>query len=274
MDDSTPDRLRTPAYTGANRCYPCTAVNVALVGLVAAAVAGVSVPLSAAVAGLGLAAVWLRGYVVPGTPRLTRRYLPDRLLAAFGKSPLRRGGFAPPNGSVPEAGDPTDSLAALGALDPDDASLTAAFEASWSATAARLAGDETAIRTAAAEALDAEPNRIDSAVAATGGVTLTLDDEWVGDWPSRTALVADLAAELVLSGDAWTDLDRVTRADLTARLRGLATACPVCGGDTTVSDDTVESCCRSAAVVAVTCDGCGDRLAEFERSVAAFTPGS
>jgi len=32
-----------------------------------------------------LAAIWLRGYLVPGTPELTKRYLPGRALRLFGK---------------------------------------------------------------------------------------------------------------------------------------------------------------------------------------------
>ena len=38
---------------------------------------------AALLAALGL--IYLRGYLVPGTPTLTRRYLPESVLAAFGK---------------------------------------------------------------------------------------------------------------------------------------------------------------------------------------------
>ncbi|WP_251342139.1 hypothetical protein [Haloplanus halophilus] len=274
MTGSLVDRLREPAYIGENRCYPCTAINVALVGAAAALIGAVALPAGVAVACGGLAVIGFRGYVVPGTPRLTRRYLPDRLLAAFGKSRPRRGGFAVPNGSVSATDDPTEMLVELGVLaHPDEPSLSASFRASWSTAAGRLAGDDAAVREAAAEALSVAPERV-AVDDADGGVTLAVDGEWAGDWPSRTALVADVAAELTLDGDAWADLDRVVRADLTARIRGLAATCPVCGSETTASDDTVESCCRSADVVAVTCTGCGDRLAEFERSPAAFAPGA
>jgi hypothetical protein len=271
------DRLRNPAYTGRNRCYPCTALNVALVGTAAALAGTVAVPAGVAVACVGLAAVWLRGYVVPGTPRLTQQYLPDRLLALFGKQPSRRGGFEVSDGATPGGDDPTEVLATLGVLadaDADDPALSAGFVASWSTAAGRFAGGDGVTREAAAEVLSVAPDRVGVTSGETGGTVLTLDGEWVGNWPSRTALVADLAAELTLAGDAWAALDRAQRADLTARVRGLAAECPVCGGKTAVSDDTVESCCRSVAVVAVTCQGCGDRLAEFERSPAPFSPGA
>lgn len=80
-------RLRRPEYTGENRCLPCTVLNVAL-GVIAAAVVnrrdrrGAAVTLIAAIG-----VIYLRGYLVPGTPTLTQRYLPDEVLAAFGKQP-------------------------------------------------------------------------------------------------------------------------------------------------------------------------------------------
>lgn len=268
-------RLREPAYTGRNRCYPCTVLNVTVIGVVAVGVGTVAAPTAIAVAGIGLAAVWLRGYVVPGTPRLTRRYLPDRLLALFGKSRFRRGGFAVSSGAVSDTAEPTELLATLGVLaDANEPSLDMSFEDSWSATAGRLAEDEKMFREAAAEVLSVPSESVEIAVEETGGVALTSDGDWVGSWPSRTALVGDFATELTLAGEAWTDFDRVKRADLMARIRGLATECPVCGAETGVSDDTVESCCRSADVVAVTCQECGDRLAEFEQSPASFEPGA
>ena len=72
----TANDLRRPAHTGENRCWPCTTVNVAAVAVVAAAVAVVGSPaIGGAVALGGLALVWLRGYVVPGTPRFAPRHV-------------------------------------------------------------------------------------------------------------------------------------------------------------------------------------------------------
>ena len=80
-------RLRNPAYTGANRCIPCTGVNLGLTAGAALAAGVVSAPLGLAVAAAGVTATALRGYVVPGTPALTKRYLPDSVLAWFDKAP-------------------------------------------------------------------------------------------------------------------------------------------------------------------------------------------
>lgn len=125
---------------------------------------------------------------------------------------------------------------------------------------------------ALAETLSVAPEDVGIGTSGGRGVAVTVDGEWVGEWPSRTALVADAATERVLSDSAWTDLSRPDRADLAARIRGLAGHCPVCGECTRVSGETVESCCREADVVAVTCPTCG-RLAEFEQSPAAFAAG-
>jgi len=66
--------LRRPEYTGSDRCWPCTVVNVVLVAAGAAAAALAGWPGVGAGLGIaGLALVWLRGYVVPGTPRFAPR---------------------------------------------------------------------------------------------------------------------------------------------------------------------------------------------------------
>jgi hypothetical protein len=258
-------RLRQPAYTGENRCSPCTVVNLVLVALTAVAV-GLVLPLAGvAVSLLGLLAIWLRGYVVPGTPELTRRYLPGRVLAAFGKSPTT---------SDPPEGDPVEKLVALGVLEDDEPTLTPAFERRWHETAAGIDADPDRLQATAAEVLSVDADAVGVDHPAEGGVALTVDGGWMGSWPSRGALVADLATERLLADRGFAELDRLDRTDLAARIRGLATRCPVCSSPTDVTDDTVESCCGSTAVVAVTCVGCDVRLAEFDPSPAAFTPGS
>jgi hypothetical protein len=266
MDHSGPvGRLRDPVYTGSNRCWPCTAVNLALVAIVAAALSTLAPVVGFGVAALGIVTIWLRGYVIPGTPTLTRRYLPGWVLARFGKVP---------RGTSPPDGDPTEQLSTLGVLDKEAVQLRPAFRDSWGETAAALSTRDRVLRRAVGEVLAVPPADVRiEAVRDTSGVEVTVAGSWVGQWPSRTALVADMATELTLSETAWTGFDRPRRADLAARIRGLAAACPVCETKTTVSDDTVESCCYTADVVAVTCPACSARLAEFDPSPAAFAPG-
>lgn len=79
--------LRQPEYTGENRCPPCTVVNAVIAAVGSVTVGVVASPVAGAVAlAVGAAAIWLRGYLVPYTPQLTKRYLPERVLAWFGKA--------------------------------------------------------------------------------------------------------------------------------------------------------------------------------------------
>ena len=81
------DRIREPEYTGENRCIPCTVVN-GVLAVVLTAAAAVFGPVTAAVVLVAsLGSIYYRGYLVPGTPELTKRYLPDRVLRVFGKAP-------------------------------------------------------------------------------------------------------------------------------------------------------------------------------------------
>lgn len=90
------NRVRQPEYTGENRCLPCTVLNVGIavvLTLVVAASVGYAVgATTAAIVGAvtllsALATIGLRGYLVPGTPRLTERYLPERLQRRFHERP-------------------------------------------------------------------------------------------------------------------------------------------------------------------------------------------
>ena len=81
----TLDRVRQPEYTGENRCVPCTVANLAIAAVLTAGLAFASVPGAAVFAVFAVGSIWLRGYLVPKTPELTKRYFPDWLLAKFDK---------------------------------------------------------------------------------------------------------------------------------------------------------------------------------------------
>lgn len=80
-------RLARPEYTGENRCTPCTVVNLVFALAISIAVGRVRSLFALPTLVAATAVIYLRGYLVPGTPTLTRRYLPDRVLAAFDKRP-------------------------------------------------------------------------------------------------------------------------------------------------------------------------------------------
>lgn len=79
-------RIRQPEYTGENRCVPCTALNVFIAVVIAGLFVGAGrrwIGVVAFIVSVGV--VYFRGYLVPGTPGITERYFPERVLRLFGK---------------------------------------------------------------------------------------------------------------------------------------------------------------------------------------------
>lgn len=252
------ERVSRPEYTGANRCLPCTVVNVAIALVVAAGVGLLATPVAGVVVlGCSFASIWLRGYLVPGTPELTKRYLPDAALRRFGKAPS------------PAADDAVDveaylvEVAALQVAGEGDEDLRLApeFAAAWREELDAVRSDAASAAGDVLELDDPEvESRGDVAVVTDGGVT-------AAHWPSRPALVADLAAVRALRDrdPAWTDRDQVVRGRILAGLRLFLERCPNCGATPELSEGTVESCCRRAQVYTYACTDCGARLLEVER---------
>lgn len=278
------DRLRQPEYTGENRCTPCTIVNTAIAVAIAVAVGLAAWTSAGAVVGAGLGAalfalfgatIYLRGYLVPGTPTLTKRYFPDWLLAKFDKLPENHPDARTAGNTGTAAADneqPTtnpddvpveDYLLAADAVEPcadvDDLCLTDAFEAAWQREVGALddAGREQIASVLGVEG-DAEINEHGDAFV------LTVDGRRAGQWESEAALLSDLAAANVLADqyDEWTDLDSIERGQVVGGLRIFVETCPTCGGPVSLTQDTVESCCRSYEVVAASCGDCEARLLE------------
>jgi len=255
------DRVRKPEYTGENRCIPCTATNLVITAVLAGGVAVVSVPAAVACAALGVVSIWLRGYLVPKTPELTKRYFPDWLLAAFDKRPAPGAETASPDEFNPEP-----VLLEAGVVEPcadvEDLCLTAEFETAWLDRIDDFDDDET-LRAALADQLALDDDAVtfdrfgDAVVASQDGAQ-------VGQWESRAALLADLAAAAELPDRVadWDRLDPQRRSQLLGGLRVFVQECPVCGGPVSADTEVVESCCRSTTVVGVACEDCGDRLLE------------
>ncbi len=326
-------RLRNPAYTGENRCVPCTAVNVAI-SVVAAAVAAVAaVELAAAVLAVSLSAIYLRGYLVPGTPTLTKRYFPPWLLARFGKDPRDRagptrveradGGSVATGTSAAETS--TASTEAATATPDEDAEETDAAGTDVAGTDADESDESDAdddpgwdtierLERERAAAVDPEPFLAETGVTVSPGGTLTdvaveriraaydavavdgVDDAtlaamlgadeatrldrdrpavragvMVHEWPSRTAFEHDVATHLALGKitDRWSEVPPDQRRNVLKALRSHREACPNCGAAPALDSASVDSCCYSHEVAILGCEGCGDRLLEFDPAAAA-----
>lgn len=250
------ERFRQPEYTGENRCLPCTVVNVAIAIVLSTLAAVVATPVTGLLLfSASLVAIWLRGYLVPGTPELTKRYLPDSVLRLFGKAP------EPP--APGEAVDVEAYLTELGAVRDTgvDVELAETFAADWHAAIDEVEADPAA---AAGDVLTLE----DPGIEQRGEATVVTDGGMAAaNWPSRAALVADLGAVRVLGArdPNWTDREHGERGRILAGLRIFLDECPDCGAEPELGEDTVKSCCRQAQVFTYTCPNCGARLLEVEQ---------
>ncbi|WP_049924195.1 hypothetical protein [Halopiger djelfimassiliensis] len=312
------DELQQPEYTGENRCVPCTVLNLVIAAVLGSVIARKSKLGGVLAVGLSVALIYLRGYLVPGTPTLTKRYLPPEVLRWFGKEPepdvasglgavdssadasagLSSADDAPEPVTVDEPtatdghGTATDDAAASADTEPDpnagsvdaidleayflehdvlepceesdDLCLTESFETAWLEEIDPLA--ESGVDAAAAIdafGFDADPESFD--IGARDDVRVLRSDSAVaGRWPSRAALVADVAASRTLAEwvDDWDTYDPEAKGQILNSLRMFLETCPTDGGSVSIDEEVVESCCSSHEVFAVTCDETGERLFE------------
>ncbi|MDZ7688803.1 MAG: hypothetical protein U5J64_08815 [Halobacteriales archaeon] len=285
MTSSIIETLRQPEYTGENRCLPCTAVNTVIalfagtaVGVLFATFVSTTSGVGAGLAffGLSATAIYLRGYLVPGTPELTKRYFPPWLLRAFGKEPKPATGPTSETttrtttqtrfrGNDPSRDfDPETELVEADALEEcetgDDLCLTDGFREAWYDEMERAAESE---RDGLFELLEVEHAGIDFEEY-ENGFRARAEGTTVGVWESEAAYEADLAAGRVLleTYDGWAELPTQDRSRFLTGLRIFLDRCPNCGGEPEFGSETVESCCSTREVAAVSCTDCGSRLFE------------
>ena len=283
------DRLRQPEYTGENRCMACTYVNVLLTVCFTALLVAVAAQLLGPTPALGLGAgfavlaagsIWLRGYLVPKTPALTKQYLPKSVLERFGKEPdvgvaptgAHEGQAAESETDANEEGaesfDHEQLLLDAGAVEPceeiDDLCLTDAFDKAWSANLEEIPEDVEP--EAAAEEIGIDLDREQVHVQHyEKGTVVTEYDRPIVEWPSREAMRLDAAGARTLAdhSDQWDAFDYRQRAALVAGLRVFVEECPD-GQPAELSEEQVESCCTSHTVVTLECADSGARLFEWQ----------
>lgn len=282
-------RLRRPEYTGDRRCWPCTVVN----GIVLIAVATGLWWVASPVAGLGVGAVgaavvWLRGYLVPGTPAFA-----PRLVAAVpggealfekrgdtGSGSVERGDR--PGSLATESIDPDgeallEELIAAGVVEPDGEALAldAGFEAEWFERMSALSSLRTEdLAAAAGEVSPASAFRTvrddettEEWIALGGGADGDGDSaaETLAEvWLSRPVAIAETAAVRALDG---TVSDPATRRAAAGSLRMFLETCPDCG--TPLEEGSAVSCCggyrgeRTVPEETLVCPACRARLFTF-----------
>ena len=290
------EAIRRPEYTGENRCLACTVVNLLIATVVGAVLSKKSKPAGLfAVAG-SIVLIYVRGYLIPGTPGLTKRYLPPTVLEWFGKGPeadLATGLEAPPPSAMDEdrsSEEPDESGTATvsddleayfleaGILEPcedrNDLCLTAGFEHEWleaieSVVDSRM-DTEKAIK---AFGID-DPDGFELEAKENGAYALQYGTDEIGEgprynagmWPSYAALVADIAASRLLGSwlEEWDEYEPGAKGQLLGSLRMFLETCPTAEGGVETTQETVESCCGSEEVFAVVCEETGDRLFEHQ----------
>ena len=278
------DQLRQPQYIGENRCTPCTVVNSVIAVIAAVAIGATLTPLgpvaAVLVAGSALVAfvgvIYLRGYLVPATPWLTRTYLPDWLLRRFEHrdDPIEADRTEQAAADTSHADSLTEGVDVEGFLleagavtecdDADDLCLTDGFRTAWREQVERVRSTE-ATRTDVAAVLDVDPTRLSIEEYEKASLA-RVEGRRVGHWESRAALLADTAAANVLHGrhETWSSMGVHSRGRVLSGLRLFLERCPSCDGPVTLDQSVVESCCRSLDVLAVTCQECGARVFEIE----------
>lgn len=261
------DRLRRPAHTGENRCWPCTVLNLLLAAVVGAVLSARSRLVGLVAFGVSVLAIALRGYLVPGTPRVAPR-LVDPLPIDFGHGDPggSRAGNEEGNGQLtaPDSSDPEQLLGALleaGVLVPEDEDLRldGEFRGAWRERMGKLR--ECSTPELAARAARAAPG--DVAGHAEGDRVLLAGDRDV--WLRPAVAIAETAAAETLA--AW-DLSPGVRAPAASPLRMFTPVCPVCAGD--LQETTVQNCCGGPGSVystpeqpVVACRECETVVFEF-----------
>ncbi|MFC4438752.1 MULTISPECIES: hypothetical protein [Natrialbaceae] len=272
-------RIRRSRYTGENRCWPCTVVNAVLLGIASIAVAIVSPPLAVAVATLGAAGIWLRGYLVPYTPEFAPRLVAALPWDPFHDEPEAEGGSLADGLTADAAVErSTDGEAVLAALvengvievdeETDQLFLSRSFERRWHEEMADLAAESD--RNLADATASIVTEAVDRSIVTSRGrthVVLEGESSTATDelWLQRPVAVAEVAAVYALADvGAPRELRRLAARPLCTFLE----TCPEC--EEALVEGPQHGCCgtpRSASQAPRTvlrCPSCRAQFAVFE----------
>lgn len=267
------ERLRRAEHTGPNRCWPCTIANGILLAILVGALAIARRRVAAAVvAGVGAAAIALRGYVVPHTPRFAPHlaaWLPVAGPASDDGGSLSEAGRTDtetPGESTPTGEDVLAALLEAGAVvtDGEEILLDPDFRDDWYREMRALRDQEFDELARIADRVT-EPAIRTRVYRGWGSPHLVLEGPNGGLVTlGRAVAVAELAAARALES---TVDDPAIRRAAGRPLRSLLEACPLCDGQLEV---TASSCCGEVTPLGSTpdeklyCPGCNVRLYTFD----------
>lgn len=268
------ERIRQPEYTGENRCTPCSLINVVIAVFATALVSFVAVELGVFVALISALLIYLRGYLVPGTPELTQQYLPKRILVYFDKHPTETTREETQTFETVEkikrqrqnSVDPEQFLVEIGVTeaydDEDSLYVTDQFSGVVEQRTERFR-EGTTEQKMMATLLDTEPDEVTLKDRKYPAISIK---RRIRKWPSKAALVADAATNEALNeqSNRWDSVPLEQRLSILETLRSFHETCPLCTGEVEYSTDTVESCCRAYKVIAFRCIDCEKPLVEYD----------
>ncbi|WP_224337688.1 hypothetical protein [Haloprofundus halobius] len=237
------DSLKRPEYTGLNRCYPCTILNIVLLVGLGFLVTSVSVVGASILLIIGGVSIWFRGYIIPYTPFIGP-WFRNKLFKITGQeipSGSNDGSLASDDMSgerVVEELLRTDILELTGG---DDLVLSEPFRSKWRAKmeeVRRLDLDKferwatMILQDCDISGVEAKDQRwADSYVV----VTFPFGEESILRYPVAVAEFSSLAT---LEGYG---LEPPVRLHSCGPLRGFLTECPLC--DTPLEVSRYDGCC-------------------------------
>lgn len=270
------DRFRREEYTGENRCWPCTVLNIVIsggVGVGTAVLATLEVGIAAFA--LCVSIVYLRGYLVPWTPTISRRYVPKlhSVISTHERAGGARTGLQGLEADKRERtfgleAPPGEFLAKLGVIqecqNEDDVCLSPQFRTDWYATIETVQDDEGI---ADSLARFFRVPRSDIGIKTYGdAIEVWVDGAWATSWDTEAGLIADLAAVSALESwcDEWWQLAIDDRGKLAYSLRPFLDTCPLCRGSLTTRRREGEGCCFDREFLTGVCTQCGTQAFDIE----------
>ncbi|GAB3032817.1 hypothetical protein GCM10025298_22200 [Natronobiforma cellulositropha] len=173
--------------------------------------------------------------------------------------------------------DPIDTEAILlecGAVEPcedDDLCVTDDLDAAWRERMDAMHKGDREAQLTEFFGFDDEDLEVDVEISIEmteeGYVFVRANNRLAARWESDAAALADVAGEQVL-GDwipGWEGLSLEQRSQIVNGLRAFVERCPSCEGELSLSEETVESCCRTRETYAIFCDDCNARIIEVNK---------
>jgi len=259
------DWLKKPEYTGENRCTPCTVVNIAIAAIVGLALFFVWPPVAPVIFFVSIVIIYVRGYLIPGTPTYTKRYAPAWFLAVFDKHPAVTNDTKSEDGPVDEA---QRVLLNHGLLKPtqdgSDLKLSESFQEVWHDRIANFNDEADLQKRWATIIFEAGTDEVAITSADSGMVSLSQNGRRQIAWPSWAAYLADVAAASLVAEryNGWSNANPEMRRTLVTVLRLFLETCPLCSGSVEAAESVRESCCSSYDVFVIECVDCEAKIQE------------